>query len=124
MIEKVSRQKLGSHFLVELLGCDPESISLESKVEETLLKAVAGCGAYISHSSHQFSPTGVSTIVLIAESHFTIHTWPEHAYCALDIFTCGEQMNPRKAIDILQESFKAQKVDIREMDRGFFQEKT
>jgi len=67
---------------------------------------------------HQFNPHGVSGVVVIAESHFSIHTWPEYGYCALDIFTCGEQIDSDLALQFLKQAFKAKSMSIVELKRG------
>jgi S-adenosylmethionine decarboxylase proenzyme len=67
---------------------------------------------------HQFSPHGISGIVVIAESHVAIHTWPEHGYAAVDIFTCGETLQPEVAAEFLVEKFQARNPSLFEMKRG------
>ena len=67
---------------------------------------------------HQFNPHGVSGVVVIAESHFTIHTWPEYGYCAIDIFTCGDLINNELALAHLKEGFKSQNISVMETRRG------
>jgi spermidine synthase len=67
---------------------------------------------------HLFNPHGVSGVVVIAESHLAIHTWPEYGYAAIDLFTCGEVVDPWKAYTYLRERFHAQHVSSIEMKRG------
>ena len=84
---------LGNHLLVELYNCNTSLINKVVKIEELLLEAVKISGATALNSTfHKFSPHGVSGVVVISESHFSIHTWPEYGYCALDIFTCGTEI--------------------------------
>lgn len=81
--------------------------------------AVAASGAtQIDARFHQFSPYGVSGVIIIMESHFTIHTWPEYAYAAVDIFTCGDLIDTQKAVDFLQEAFGADQVITQLVERG------
>lgn len=67
---------------------------------------------------HKFSPQGVSGVVVISESHLAIHTWPEYGYAAVDIFTCGDRVNPWDACNYLTKWFEAEKIDAREIQRG------
>jgi S-adenosylmethionine decarboxylase len=109
----------GDHYLVDLHGCDPEIISIAEPTEEALLSAAERCGStIINHHFHQFSPHGVTGVILIAESHFSVHTWPEYGFVAVDIFTSGEKMKPEIAIGILEKAFNADRVDIVRVTRG------
>lgn len=67
---------------------------------------------------HKFSPQGATGVILLAESHLSIHTWPEINYVAIDIFTCGEKANPHKALDYLKKKFKPKKVEVKTIKRG------
>lgn len=98
---------LGQHVLVECYGCNRTILGDSEKVEEVLITAAKDSGAtVIGHQFHRFSPQGVSGFVVIAESHFSIHTWPEHDYAAVDIFTCGETIDFELAIQSIQEGFQ------------------
>ncbi len=109
----------GRHYLVDLHGCDPRIITKVGPTRERLLQAAHECGAtVVSDSFHQYQPHGVSGIILIAESHLSIHTWPEEAFAALDIFTCGDEMRPQVAIDSIRESFGAATVKSIVVTRG------
>lgn len=109
---------LGKHYLVEYLRCDRERLERAGPVESDLLDAVRASGAtYITHKVRQFEPAGVSAMVFIAESHFSLHTWPEHGYAGLDIFTCGE-MSAEAAIELLGRKFKASEVRTQVIERG------
>ncbi|MEJ5348513.1 MAG: adenosylmethionine decarboxylase [Desulfosoma sp.] len=112
-------KSLGKHLIVELYDCDFDLINDVSQVEKILVEAVAISKATIVQPVfHQFSPHGVSGVVVIAESHFTIHTWPEYGYCALDIFTCGELIDSDASLAYLQEAFKAGSFSVMEIKRG------
>lgn len=100
---------LGRHITVELSGCDPELIADSRSVERALLEAAKASGAHIIESSfHYFAPQGVSGFVIISESHFSIHTWPEYDYAAVDVFTCGESISPFVGIEKLKKLLHAQ----------------
>ena len=78
---------LGRHLTIEFYECDPDILLNKDDVEEALLKAAKDSGAtIISSSFHDFKPQGISGVVIIAESHFTVHAWPEHDYAAVDIY--------------------------------------
>lgn len=112
-------KSLGKHLIVELYDCDFDLINDVSQVEKILVEAVAISKATIVQPVfHQFSPHGVSGVVVIAESHFTIHTWPEYGYCALDIFTCGELIDSDASLVYLQKAFKAGSLSVMEIKRG------
>src|SRR6056297_2742464 len=110
---------LGNHLLVELYECDSNKLNDLGKLEMVLEDAVRISGATaLKASFHQFAPQGVSGVIIIAESHFTIHTWPEYGYAALDIFTCGETINSKKALDYIEKELKVQTVSVTEIKRG------
>ena len=113
------RKEFGRHFLVEFIGCDAEKIKYVDDVKEIFLRAAEKSNATILNSCfHQFDPAGVSGLIFIAESHFSIHTWPEESYAAFDVFTCGE-MQPELAIEEMRQGFCAQKVEAQIIPRGF-----
>jgi len=110
---------LGKHVIAELYDCDNEIINNEELVESIMLEAVDISGATtIKPVFHKFSPHGVSGVVVVSESHFAIHTWPEYGYCALDIFTCGDLINNQKALSYLKEKFGSTRISVTEMTRG------
>ncbi len=110
---------LGTHLLVELNDCDPTLLDDLDLVKRILLVAADEAGATIvGDVFHKFAPVGVTGIVCIAESHISIHTWPEHAYAAVDIFTCGEDFEPHKAAGRIAQSLQSQQCDITEIQRG------
>ena len=110
---------LGKHLLLEYYDCVPASINDVSTVERNMNDAAEHCGATIIKSVfHGFNPIGVSGVVVISESHLAIHTWPEYGFAAVDIFTCGDTVDPHVAHDLLKERFGAQRVRIMEVKRG------
>lgn len=110
---------LGRHILVEFLGCSSEVLDDVSIIEKGMIEAAKDAGAtVISSSFHHFSPYGVSGVVVIQESHLAIHTWPEYQYAAVDLFTCGDSVDPWISFDHLKKVFKAQTHSALEMHRG------
>ena len=83
------------------------------------MAAAIDCGATVlGESFHPFQPQGVSGVVVIAESHLSIHTWPEYGYAAVDIFTCGTSVQPEKAVEVLIEKLGAKDHSLTEIQRG------
>lgn len=112
-------KSLGKHLIVELYGCDFDLINDVAQIEKILVEAVAISKATIVQPVfHQFSPHGVSGVIVIAESHFTIHTWPEYGYCALDIFTCGELIDSDASLNYLKDALRADSMSVMEIKRG------
>ena len=99
--------------------CDAALLDDVALVKQVLLAAAEEAGATIvGEVFHKFSPVGVTGIVCIAESHISIHTWPEHAYAAVDIFTCGENLKPMEAAHFIAEGLLAQHCNVMEVKRG------
>jgi len=110
---------LGKHLLLELKGCDKEVLNDIGFLKEALITAAGEAGAMVlGESFHQFNPHGVSGVVIIAESHLCIHTWPEYGYAAADIFTCGNSVQPGKAAEILARKLGSKNHSIIELRRG------
>ena len=110
---------LGKHLLLELKDCDKEVLNDLSFLKGALLMAANESGATVlGESFHRFNPHGVSGVVVIAESHLVIHTWPEYGYAAADIFTCGNSVQPEKAAEIIIEKLGANNHSVIEMQRG------
>ena len=107
------------HFLLELYRCDKEKINDESFLRCTLNRAAKLAKARVLNLiSNKFEPQGVTAIALLAESHISIHTWPESNYSAVDIFTCGQNMLPELASQYLIEALKAEEHFLRVIDRN------
>jgi len=110
---------LGKHILAEFYGCSFDTINNTDLIEKLFLFAAKESGAtIIDHNFHKFEPQGVSGVVIISESHLTIHTWPEYEYCAIDIFTCGDRIDNDYCLRILEEGLQAKNISITEMRRG------
>jgi len=89
------------------------------KIKRILIEAAKKSGSQpLEVTIHKFSPQGITGVVLLAESHITIHIWPEINYLAIDIFTCGEKVMPHKALNYLKKEFQPKRVEIREIKRG------
>lgn len=110
---------LGTHLLVELKDCNPKILGDLKGVKDAMVSAAKRTKATIIEVAfHEFNPFGISGIVVIAESHLSIHTWPEYGYAAVDIFTCGETIRPEDAVLYLVERFQSKNPSIVEMKRG------
>lgn len=109
---------LGRHLIVELVGCDRSILNNLELLKRHMEEAVRRSGATIVDSVfHRYNPQGVSGMVVIAESHVSIHTWPEYGYAAVDFFTCGT-VDPTVACAYLQQALSASDADVREIKRG------
>ena len=107
------------HLLLELYRCNYEKLNDESFLRCTLNKAAKLAKATVLNLiSNKFEPQGVTAIALLAESHISIHTWPESQYTAVDIFTCGQNMLPELASQYLIESLRAQEHSLRIIERN------
>ncbi|WP_425447552.1 adenosylmethionine decarboxylase [Dethiothermospora halolimnae] len=112
-------EQLGRHILVEFYDCDKDILNDHDLIEKHMNQAAREAKATIVESVfHMFNPWGVSGAVIISESHLTIHTWPEYGYAAVDLFTCGDEVNPWNAFDYLEEKLKAKKTETTEVPRG------
>lgn len=110
---------LGIHLLIELLSCNRQKIDNLDYLERIMCHAAQIAGATVLKTAFQdFNPQGVSGVVVIAESHLTIHTWPEHGYAAVDIFTCGTTVDPWKAAGFLRQELEAGEIQIQDFRRG------
>jgi len=110
---------MGRHVIAELSNCNQSLISSVEHIQKTLEDAVRKAGAtIISSRFHQFSPIGVSGIILLSESHCSIHTWPEEGYAAIDIYTCGDHVFPQVACDHIAQELQSANVFVTSLERG------
>jgi spermidine synthase len=110
---------LGRHIIAELYGCKRDKLNDVSLVETSMLEAADKAGATVINSTfHHFAPFGVSGVVVIQESHFSIHCWPEYRYASVDIYTCGDSVNPWVAYEFLKVSLNAEHGSTMELSRG------
>ena len=115
-------QALGRQILIEFYDCQSEVLTDKDRIRQYMLEAAHHAGAtVISDTFHQFKPDGISGVVVIAESHISIHTWPEYRYAAVDVFTCGDSVDPWGVPHYLQEKLQAENVSSMEIKRGLFQ---
>jgi len=112
-------ETLGRHILIEFYNCNEEILASPELIEKHMNKAAKIANATIVNSVfHHFNPYGVSGAVIISESHLAIHTWPEYGYAAVDVFTCGDKINPWIAFDFLEDVFEADRSESMEIPRG------
>jgi S-adenosylmethionine decarboxylase proenzyme len=110
---------LGRHLLAEFYDCNSNILNNVQLIEDSMKEAAIACGATIVQSNfHLFNPFGVSGVVVIAESHLAIHTWPELGYAAVDLFTCGGNCDPKVAYEYLREKLGAGSAFYSELKRG------
>lgn len=110
---------LGKHVVFDFWEC----VNLNSTgiIRKTLKEAVNACGATLLEIKiRKFSPQGITGIALIVESHISIHTWPEYKYAAVDVFTCGEKVNPYLAISVFKKYLKPKKAEVIDLDEVNF----
>ena len=113
---------LGKHLLLELKDCNREVLNDLGFLKGILLAAASEAGATVlGKSFHQFNPHGVSGVVIIAESHLFIHTWPEYGYAAADIFTCGNSVQPERAARVLMRKLGSKNHSMVEVRRGILE---
>lgn len=111
-------EHLGRHVIIELWGCS-EVINDASLVESAMKNAINAANAtLLDIFVHEFSPQGVTGVAVLAESHLSIHTWPEYGYVAADVFTCGSTTKPEAAAEVLRIAFEATLANVHELERG------
>jgi len=114
---------LGKHLIVEMYDCDVKVLDSIDLLRKALLEAAKSTkSTIIREFFHKFSPQGVTGVIVIAESHITIHTWPEYNYAAIDIFTCGEHTEPWAAVGVLKRALKPGRTVLMEIKRGLLEE--
>ncbi len=117
--EDKKQHYLGRHILAEFFDCDSNVLNNPELVEKYMLQAALECGATVVNKCfHLFAPHGVSGVVIISESHLAIHTWPEYGYAAVDLFTCGEQCDPKISYNFLKEKFNSKDAKYTQLNRG------
>lgn len=110
---------IGYHYVIEASGCDPEILTDANALKKILLEA-AKVGEMDVRSTYfyKFTPQGVSGMVIVSESHISIHTWPEKGYAAIDVYTCDTNSKPEKTVNYILEKIKAEYAHITEIERG------
>ena len=109
---------VGKHCILELYDCDPSKLDDEVFLRSAITQAAERAGATLLNLiTHQFQPQGVTGLALLAESHISIHTWPEAGYAAVDVFTCGDHTMPEKACAVLSEELGSSHQSLRSFRR-------
>jgi len=109
---------VGKHCILELYHCNPQKLDDEDFLRNTITAAVLQAGATLLNLiTHQFEPQGVTGLALLAESHLSIHTWPEAGYAAVDVFTCGDHTMPERACERLWRDLEATSHSLRSFRR-------
>ncbi|MDN4527485.1 adenosylmethionine decarboxylase [Fictibacillus fluitans] len=110
---------MGRHVIAELWGCNSEKLNDMRFIEETFVDAALRAGAEVREVAfHKFAPHGVSGVVIISESHLTIHSFPEHGYASIDVYTCGDRIDPNVAADYISQALEANSRENLEVPRG------
>lgn len=113
------QRRLGTQLLIDLYGCQRCLLDDRKAVEKALVEAARAAKATVVETVlHRFSPQGVSGVIVIAESHLAVHTWPEHGYAALDVFTCSDTLDPERIVQELRRAFSALRCESRMVMRG------
>ncbi len=113
---------LGRHIIAELYGCPEETLNNLQSIKQEMVLAAKKAGAEVRETAfHKFDPQGISGVVVISESHLTIHTWPELGYAAVDVFTCGQSVDPWLSCHYLKDNLSANNMAARELKRGIFE---
>lgn len=118
-IKTDAKKSLGTHILVDFYGCNSHYLNDLSFIKNAMLDAAnVAKASIVSQDFHMFSPYGVSGVIVIKESHFTIHTWPEYQYAAVDLFTCGNNLDLRNAMLTLKDKFECKRLEFNNVMRG------
>lgn len=112
---------IGKHLTVDMYGCSFESLDNVAFVKDAMLTAVKEANmTLLDFTYHKFEPQGLTALALLAESHMSIHTYPEMGYAAVDVFTCGDHSRPDKAVQTLQRFLQPEKTKTTNIKRGDF----
>jgi S-adenosylmethionine decarboxylase proenzyme len=110
---------ISHHYLIEFYGIPSEKLDDLEWIQAHMLTSLSGSGAtYVNHYFHKFTPQGVSGVIVIAESHLSIHTWPESEYAALDVFTCGDKAIADSILNHLTTEFNPTSSKVKYLLRG------
>ena len=106
------------HILFDLIDCPYDLLNEEEFIQDSLINAsIVAKSKYLKVETHKFEPQGITGYALLADSHISIHTWPETGVAKCDIFTCGDKCLPEKAVEYMKEAFKATEVTSQEHER-------
>ncbi|HEY3059236.1 MAG TPA: adenosylmethionine decarboxylase [Chloroflexota bacterium] len=108
---------IGRHIILEMWGC--QNLDSIQTAEQALREMVDALDVnLLDLHVYPFSPVGVTGMAIVSESHLVIHTWPEHGYAAVDIFTCGAPRDPQEAVNVLRRHYEPERVGVMEINRG------
>lgn len=109
----------GNHIVVDMWGVDYDDLNSGGYLEALLVIAANKARATVLNSYHkEFDPCGVTAVAVLSESHITIHTYPEHGFCAVDCYTCGSNVDPQIAIDYLLKELNPKEYSFAKIKRG------
>ena len=112
-------ETLGNHILLDLWGIASERLDDDRALHESFVAAAERGGAHVVDARFcRFAPHGISGVVILAESHLTVHTWPEHGYAAVDVFTCGAAEVGERIVDEILTSLQPLRHELRRLRRG------
>lgn len=112
---------IGKHLTVDMYGCSFASLDNLEFIKHAMITAVQEANmTLLDFSSYKFEPQGLTALALLAESHMSIHTYPELGYAAIDVFTCGDQSRPEKAVHVMKQFLKPEKTKTTNIKRGDF----
>ncbi|GEL09085.1 adenosylmethionine decarboxylase proenzyme [Salisediminibacterium halotolerans] len=115
----LSMDTMGRHVIAELWECNEDKLNDVQSLEKLFVDAALKAGAEVREAAfHKFAPQGVSGVVIISESHLTVHSFPEHGYASIDVFTCGGTIDPHTASDFITAELEAGRSEIIELPRG------
>ena len=112
-------KSLATHLLIELYDCNPKILNDSNQVKDIFINAAKkGKATIVNDLFHEFSPHGLTGVLVITESHLSIHTWPEFNYAAVDVFSCDDKLDGYKIKQILEEKLNSKKVEAKIINRG------
>ena len=112
-------KSLASHLLIELYDCDSKILNDSNQVRDIFINAAKeGKATIVNELFHEFSPHGLTGVLVITESHLSIHTWPEFNYAAVDVFSCDDKLDGNKIKNILEKRLSSKKVESKIINRG------
>ena len=118
ILHNISSQNIGRHCILELYQCDHARLNDEAFIRTSITSSAKIAGAtLINLVTHSFKPQGVTGLALLAESHISIHTWPEIGYAAIDVFTCGDHTMPEKACELFAKDFLSKNLSFKNIAR-------
>lgn len=109
----------GTHCILELYDCPAGLLNDQKHLRDAIRDAaIASKSTLLEEVQHSFTPQGVTALGLLAESHISVHTWPERGYAAADVFTCGEHTLPERACELLVRRLQARRYSLQHIERG------